>query len=209
MLDGRVVLVTGGGTGIGREISLGLGDLGAAVSTVDGPITSPADAQAAFAAKAHVDAAVHALVDPDALVPTPFADTDEASWDRRCEALLRTALWCCQAAFTVLAERGGRIVLVTPTAGLTGAAGRAPYATAVEGMRSLAKSAARQWRVHGITVNCVAPPVESMIPGVGDAEGDGDVRADVAPVVAMLVADAAHFLTGTTIVVDGGVVMAP
>ena len=209
MLAGRVVLVTGGGTGIGSEISLGLGDLGAAVSTVDGPITSRADAQAAFTAKGPVDAVVHALIDPDALVSTPFADTEEASWERRCEAVLGTALWCCQAAFTVLVERGGRIVLVTPTVGLTGAAGRAPYATAVEGMRSLAKSAARQWRGHGITVNCVAPPVESMIPGVGRDDSVADVRADVAPVVAMLTADAAHFLTGTTIVVDGGVVMAP
>jgi 3-oxoacyl-[acyl-carrier protein] reductase len=142
---------------------------------------------------------VHALVEPDALVAAPLADTDEAWWDRRCEAVLRTGLWCCQAAFGAFGGRGGRIVLVTPTVGLTGAAGLAPYATAVEGMRSLAKSAARQWGSHGIAVNCVAPRVD----------GAPDVRADIAPVVAMLVAEPTHIVTGATVVVDGGLVMAP
>lgn len=209
MLAGRVVLVTGGGTGIGRGIAFGLADVGATVAVVAGPISSRADAEHAFAESAApvrpVDAVVHALVDPDALVPAPLRDTDEASWDRRCEAVLRTALWCCQAAFGALAERGGRLVLVTPTVGLTGGAGLAPYATALEGMRSMAKSAARQWGGHGITVNCVAPPVELMAPhGV-----DTDVRAQVAPVVAMLVSDPARLVTGGTVVVDGGHVMAP
>jgi len=107
---------------------------------------------------------------------------------------------------------------VTPIVGLIGAAGLVPYATAVEGMRALAKSAARQWGEAGITVNCVAPPVEVVAevgtpapPPVGGRPLGRmpDVRTDVAPVVAMLVAEAAHFVTGTTITVDGGVVMAP
>lgn len=202
MLTGRVVLVTGGSAGIGRDIALSLGGMGAAVSAVDGPIDSRSDAERAFAdaaGSARVHSVVHALVDPDALVGAPLAATDEAAWDRRCEATLRTALWCCQAAFGVLAEGGGRVVLVTPTVGLTGAAGLAPYATAVEGMRALAKSAARQWRARGITVNCVAPPVNVMSPG----------GRDVAQAVALLLADPAHLMTGQTVVVDGGIVMAP
>jgi 3-oxoacyl-[acyl-carrier protein] reductase len=198
VLAGRVVLVTGGGSGIGREIALGLEDTGATVVAVDGPIESRDDAERRFATGA-VDAVVHALVDPDVLFATALADTDEAAWDRRCEAVLRTALWCIQAALGAFAGHGGRIVLVTPTVGLTGGAGLAPYATAVEGMRALAKSAARQWGSQGVTVNCVAPRID----------GDPDVRADIAPVVAMLLGDEAHIVTGATVVVDGGLVMAP
>jgi len=217
VLAGRVVLVTGGGSGIGEAIALGLRDAGATVGIFDGPIASRADANGAFSevaeANGPLDAVVHALVDPAALVATPLEETDPASWDERCEALLRTALWCCQAAHDALRERGGRIVFVTPTVGLTGGAGLVPYATAVEGMRALAKTAARQWGGQGIAVNCVAPPVEL----VGAASGPDvavpafgrlpDARTDVAPVVATLVGDA--FVTGTTLVVDGGMVMAP
>ncbi|MGH8986747.1 MAG: SDR family NAD(P)-dependent oxidoreductase [Acidimicrobiia bacterium] len=217
MLAGRVVLVTGGSRGIGLEIALGLGDAGATVVTADGPFASRDDARGAFAeagsADGPVDAVVHALVDPDALVPAPLAETDEASWDTRGEVVLRTAIWCTQAAHDAFGERGGHLVLVTPTIGLTGGAGLVPYATAVEGMRALAKSAARQWGQHGIAVNCVAPPVELLGAVAGPdvaARAFGrlpDARVDVAPVVAMLVAG--PLVTGTTIVVDGGMVMAP
>jgi NAD(P)-dependent dehydrogenase (short-subunit alcohol dehydrogenase family) len=217
VLAGRVVLVTGGATGIGRAIALGLGDAGATVVVTDAPISSRADADRAFAEavepNGRIDAFVHALIDPAALVAAPLADTDVPSWEGRCEAVLRTALWCCQAAHDALRQRGGRIVFMTPTVGLTGGAGLVPYATAVEGMRALAKTAARQWGGEGIAVNCVAPPVELVgaasgpdvaVPALGRLP---DARTHVAPVVAKLVGDA--FVTGTTVVVDGGMVMAP
>jgi 3-oxoacyl-[acyl-carrier protein] reductase len=217
VLAGRVVLVTGGGSGIGASLALGLGDAGATVAVTDGPIGSRHDAEGAFAEAAAksgpIDAVVHALVDPDALVAVSLSDTDPSAWDRRCDAVIGTALWCCQAAHAALRERGGRIVVVTPTVGLTGGANLVAYATAVEGLRALAKTAARQWGARGIAVNCVAPPVELVgratspdvaAPALGQLP---DARTDVAPVVATLVGDA--FVTGTTIVVDGGTVMAP
>jgi NAD(P)-dependent dehydrogenase (short-subunit alcohol dehydrogenase family) len=224
MLAGRVVLVTGGGTGIGRAIALGLEDAHATVTVVDGGFASLAEAETAFAgargSAGPLDAVVHAFVDPAALTAKPLADTAETDWDRRCEAVLRAALYCCQAAGRELSARGGRLVLVTPTIALTGAAGLVPYATALEGMRAMAKSAARQWGEWGVTVNCVAPPVELIAPGGAPAPAGlalaeralrraPDARADVAPVVALLAADAAHLVTGATIPVDGGVVMAP
>jgi 3-oxoacyl-[acyl-carrier protein] reductase len=224
MLSGRVVLVTAGDTGIGRAIALGLEDKHAIVAVVDGDFASFAQAEATFArareAAGPLDAVVHAFVDPDALTTQSLAETTETDWDHRCEAMLRAALYCCRAAGRELSARGGRLVVVTPTIALTGAAGLVPYATAVEGMRAMAKSAARQWGEWGITVNCVAPPVELLAPAGAHAPSGlalaepalgraPDPRTDVAPVVALLAADAAHLVTGATIPVDGGVVMAP
>src|SRR4051812_37766682 len=115
------------------------------------------------------DALVHA---PDLTTTTRAAlvETDEDAWDTRGEALLCAALHDCQRAHAAMREGGGRIVLVTPTVALVGAAGLAPLATAAEGMRTLAKAAARQWGALGITVNCVAPALDVF--GIShDADG--------------------------------------
>src|SRR5437879_9122429 len=103
----------------------------------------------ASTASERIDVVVHVpAVAPDA---RPIADLSEDDWDARGEAPLRAALSVCQAAFAHLKRHGGRIILLTPTAGIVGAAGFVPIATASEGMRSLAKSAARQWGERGIT----------------------------------------------------------
>ncbi|HEY6317396.1 MAG TPA: SDR family NAD(P)-dependent oxidoreductase, partial [Acidimicrobiia bacterium] len=166
-----MALVVGGGTGLGRELAWGLADAGAAVGVV-GPtgqepavaealeadgrravgvhaaVDTRAAAAAAFAAAVNelgpLDVVVHALTDPAALTPAAILDTDASAWDTRCESALRGALACAQAAWTQLHARGGRIVFVTPTVGLSGVARLVPYTSAVEGTRALAKSAARQ-----------------------------------------------------------------
>jgi NAD(P)-dependent dehydrogenase (short-subunit alcohol dehydrogenase family) len=167
-----------------------------------------------------IDLVVHAVGDPSALVQAPLVDIDEDTWDAHGEALLRAGLWSAQAARIQLTGRGGTIVFVIPTIAMTGAFGLVPYATAMEGQRALVRSAARMWGALGIRVNCVSPPLELM----GDAVASGaeapplntsalgrppDGRSDLAPVIAMLASDNGHFVTGTTIPVDGGVWMAP
>jgi NAD(P)-dependent dehydrogenase (short-subunit alcohol dehydrogenase family) len=109
-------------------------------------------------------------------------------------------------------ERGGRIVLVIPTLAGFGAPGFVPQTAAAEGVRVLAKSAARRWGADGITVNCVAPDVATLAGRSGDAPAGADsalgrppdIRLDIAPVVALLASDAARFVTGETLRVDGG-----
>ena len=140
-------------------------------------------------------AVVHVGCDGDALIPVSLVDTDEGSWEERCEAVVLDALHRVQEAFSSFEGRGGRIVFVMPSVSLVGAVGLVPLTTALEGVRALAKSAARQWAEHGITVNCV----------VGDIER----REEIAGVVDFLAGDAGGAITGQTIVVDGGSVMLP
>ncbi|TML41561.1 MAG: SDR family oxidoreductase, partial [Actinobacteria bacterium] len=88
--------------------------------------------------------------------------------------------------------------------------------------RLLAKSAARQWGRLGITVNCVAPAWQAMVPGEagpdqpGDpvsladaALGPPDLESDVGGAVVAVASDEAGGLTGATLCLDGGVAMAP
>jgi 3-oxoacyl-[acyl-carrier protein] reductase len=111
--------------------------------------------------------------------------------------------------------RAGRIVLITPTVALVGAEGRAPFAMAVEGIRTMAKAAARQWGSRGITANCVAPSLDvfgiqhDATGSVAPALGRVPTLDDLVAVVVALLGDAGASVTGTTITVDGGVVMAP
>jgi 3-oxoacyl-[acyl-carrier protein] reductase len=208
MAGGARALVTGSDAGFGRELAQQLADRGVELvpdGRGDGSVDGP------------VDMVVHADVDPVALEPRPLAATSPEDWHRRCEAVLRVAFDCARRAHGLLRPGGGLLVFVTPTVGITGAAELVPYATAIEGMRSLAKVAARQWGAVGIRVNCVAPAVELLTPAPGRLGPDvaeaalGDDRvgaAAVAGVIALL-ADDAVAVTGATVPVDGGVVMAP
>jgi 3-oxoacyl-[acyl-carrier protein] reductase len=195
-----------------------LGALGANVASVSGPFSTRDAVRAGFgevaSAQGPIGVVVHAYFPAPALVARSLADTGESEWGACSEELLRAALFVVQSAFEHLRDRGGRIILLTPTAGLEGGADFVPIATAIEGMRSLAKSAARQWGARGITVNCLAPPLSLLGAAVADpvnppALGRGPTAEDLARAIAMLAGDDARSITGATIPVDGGVVMLP
>ncbi len=165
-----------------------------------------------------VGAVVHTAMDPIAYEVVAFEDVDDERWETVWEGTMRTALTILQASFGVMHGIGGRIVFVTPTVSMSGAAGLVPYTAAVEGQRLLAKSAARQWGPDGITVNCLAVAPEQVPIGVASAAtslaapalgGPGDPERDLGPLVAFLLSDAGHFVSGTTLGADGGVWMAP
>jgi NAD(P)-dependent dehydrogenase (short-subunit alcohol dehydrogenase family) len=243
-----VALVTGADQALGRGLAVALGRAGADVGLLGADLDSiagaaadvadtgartarlavayerRADVEAVFSAAdtalGPVDIVLHTAVDPIAVEPVPLVDVDEDRWEAVWEATMRSSLLCCQAAFTHMAGRGGRIIFSTPTLSMSGAAGLVAYTAAVEGQRLLAKSAARQWGVHRITVNCVAPaPATAEGDEVGGRHhlplnpaplgGPGDPETDLGPVVVFLASDAGHFVTGATICVDGGVWMAP
>ena len=163
------------------------------------------------------DCVVYVCGDVDAAVLGALDETDADEWDRRGEQVLRDALTALQDAHRGLSAQGGRVVVVAPTAGIPGAPGLVPFVTAVEGVRAMVKSAARQWGAVGITVNTVLVPIELLAPATVGATsflpppalGRAVTVADVAGAVAAFADPDRHGVTGATVVVDGGSVMAP
>lgn len=110
----------------------------------------------------------------------------------------------------------GRIVLVVPTIGMAGAAGSVGYTTAIEGIRAMAKSAARQWGSEGITVNMIAAPLSVFAAEVATSHlsaaavrDDATLTHSIVETAKFLLRDDLDHLTGETIVVDGGSAMLP
>ena len=212
-------LITPVGDGLTADLVAALRRAGADASGVRTAHATREEARAAFQEHADVQAVVHVCGDRRATVAAPLLDTDPNDWDARGERLAREALITLQAAHDVLTEAGGgRIVIVTATAGISGAGALVPYLTAVEGVRALAKSAARQWGDRGLTVNTVLVPLEMIDPDAGPlvsflspaARGrPPTLLDDVASAVAWLAGPTGTHVTGATLVVDGGSVMAP
>lgn len=135
---------------------------------------------------------------------------------------VNTAMWrilhALQSARASLLDAGGRIVVLTPTIGIAGAQGLVAYTTAVEGVRAMVKSAARQWASESIVVNMVAAPLALFAPGLATfaahltasaVADDSPLFGSVVETVKFLLRRDVGYLVGETIVVDGGSVMLP
>ncbi|MBL8723941.1 MAG: 3-oxoacyl-[acyl-carrier-protein] reductase [Planctomycetes bacterium] len=133
---------------------------------------------------------------------------------------LRGAFFVCKAFARAMAKaRGGRIVNIGSVVGLTGNAGQANYAASKAGLIGLSKSLAQELASRGITVNVVAPGfIATDMTSVLTEEVKTAMLAqiplqrfgepeDVAKVVSFLCSDAAAYVTGQTLVVDGGMTM--
>jgi 3-oxoacyl-[acyl-carrier protein] reductase len=133
---------------------------------------------------------------------------------------LKSAFYLCAAVSKpMMKQRSGSIVLVSSIVGLTGNAGQAAYAASKAGLLALAKSLAKELGSRNIRVNAVAPGLieTAMTEKLPDAAKEALVKQsalgragtpkDVGGVVSFLCSDAAAYVTGQTIVVDGGVVM--
>lgn len=161
-----------------------------------------------------IDLVVHSHTHPLASRPGEVAELHERDWIDACETTVDAAYRVAQAAHAHLAASRGRLVYLVPTLGMTGATGFAPLATAAEAVRALAKGVAKTWGKYGITVNTIgyafagdaAAESHSLVPpALGRA---ADPETDIAPVVALFDGPDAHFVTGATLVLDGGIWMA-
>lgn len=149
-----------------------------------------------------------------------FMRMSDEDFDRVIDVNLRGAFHVTRA-FTrsLMRQKGGRVVNMASVVGLSGNAGQANYAASKAGLIGLTKSCARELAPRGITVNAVAPGfVETaMTAGLSDELRDqyahqiplGRMASpeEVAAVVRFLVSDAAGYVTGEVIRVDGGMAM--
>lgn len=222
----RRVVVVGDGR-LADGLTRGLVDHGARVATVtggddafDGEAAVAAALDAASGTLGGLDLVVHTWVAPSLLTPRRFVDLDEAAWAAGCERSMEVAWWVARAAAAPLRAARGAMVFVVPTIGLSGGADFSMLAATAEAVRVLAKACGRQWGAHGVTVNTLAAaPHHWVAPDDADAltrsvslstaalGGPGDPAEDLAPLVALLAAPGAHFLTAGTLVADGGIWM--
>jgi NAD(P)-dependent dehydrogenase (short-subunit alcohol dehydrogenase family) len=243
--EGRVALITGGGTGIGYACAAAL--VGAGYSVVingrrkhilDDAVErlrrdSPEGGiEARSADVGEPDQATNLVADVvrdlgrlDALVcaaaiyeARPVDEIDADTWDRVLNVALRGYALCSfVAARQMRKQAGGRIVLIASTTSIMSEPQQAPYNAAKAGVVSLARSMAVELSADGIVVNAVSPgwvrtpmteadladvPAEVMqriCPTARAAEPE-----EIANLVRYLVTEAPEFLTGSSIVIDGG-----
>jgi 3-oxoacyl-[acyl-carrier protein] reductase len=141
-------------------------------------------------------------------------------WDAVLDTNLRGAFLLTRAALRpMMRARWGRIITITSVIGLTGNAGQANYAAAKAGLIGFTKSVAREMASRGITANAIAPGfVETDITaGLTEAQREAILPTipigrwgrteDIAQTVTFLASDAASYITGQTLAVDGGMTM--
>lgn len=169
-----------------------------------------------------VAAVVLAFLPASAAQPRPLMSLSADEWDGLCEAPIRACLIGLQSAHQLLSDAGGAIVVIVPTVALVGADGYVAATTSGEAQRILAKSAARRWGASGITVNVVAVPLDALDDGAGAAASGraqlslgppalapDDPAAGIASLVDALAGGLDRMVTGATLCLDAGAVMAP
>jgi 3-oxoacyl-[acyl-carrier protein] reductase len=217
-VEGKRIVVTGGGRGIGGELAAELRRRGAAVVTVD--LRPGADVECDVSDAGQVDAVFDQAGDVDGLVNCaallvdrrPYDEVDLDEWDRMFAVNVRGSFLCARAAARVMGDRGGSIVNVASETALTGSHGFVHYVASKGAVISLTRALANEVGRRGIRVNCVAPgytptPGSEML-GPYDPTRTPLGRVmrpdDLLGTFCYLLSDDSAFVSGQLIVVNGG-----
>ena len=247
-LDGKVALITGAGSGIGRASALVFAREGAKVALADivveggeetGRMVKEAGGEAFFikadvSNAADVEAMVNTVVETygridcaynNAGIEGQLASTDEYAEDMfdKVIGINLTGVWLCMKYELphMLKQGSGAIVNTASGAGLIGVAGMSAYVASKHGVVGLTKTAALEYAKSGIRVNAVCPgliqtPMVERITNGHPQLGEALVAAEpigrtgrpeeIAESVVWMCSDAASFVTGHAMSVDGGFV---
>jgi NAD(P)-dependent dehydrogenase (short-subunit alcohol dehydrogenase family) len=145
----------------------------------------------------------------------PLVEMTDRDFENQLGAGLMGTYYFMQAAYQYL-KGGGKVINTASAAGIQGYAGMAAYAAAKEGIRGLSRVAAREWGKDGINVNIVCPSMLTT-PGMHNREKRGMTtdfstrpiprsgrQEDTGRAVVFLASEMSDYITGETIMVDGG-----
>ncbi|WP_300681850.1 SDR family oxidoreductase [Nocardioides sp.] len=240
-LAGRVAVITGAGDGIGAGVARAYAAEGARVVVAEfNPQTGQAVADEVggvfvhtdVSDKAQVEAMVAAAVSTygsiDILVNNAWSaaticrveDKTDAMIDGALEIGFKGPLWAMQAAFPHMKAAGwGRVINMCSLNGVNAHMGSLEYNATKEALRTLTRTAAREWAPTGVVVNALCPGAKSAafrrvmgthpeLEAAADAANPmgriGDPQADIGPVAVFLGSEDCRYLTGNTLFVDGG-----
>jgi NAD(P)-dependent dehydrogenase (short-subunit alcohol dehydrogenase family) len=243
-LQGKVAVVTGGGTGIGLataeklaaegayvfitgrrrpELDAALSRIGENAFAVQGDVSNLADLDRLYAAVREKKGRVDILFANAAIAEgAPLGAITESHFDQHFDINVKGIVFAVQKALPLLAD-GGVVILTSSISGITGTAGLSIYSATKAAIRNLARSWVLDLKDRRIRVNVISPG-STETPGLANLAGPGaDVGAffqqlasptplgrngtpaEMAAVVAFLASDAASFINGADIQVDGGV----
>lgn len=147
----------------------------------------------------------------------PFWEMSEADWDRVMDVHVKGTYNCVQAVVKNMMERqSGKIINVTARGGMHGTAKHSAYATAKGGIIALTRTLAKELAPYKINVNAIAPMADTRMLNVLKEDSEYwevfvkkiplsmPQPEDIAPAFAFLASDAANFITGQVLCVDGG-----
>jgi 3-oxoacyl-[acyl-carrier protein] reductase len=154
---------------------------------------------------------IHLLINAAGIYKAePMARTDEWDWRRQIEVNVTGTFFCTQLMGRVMADEGGGVIVnVASSAGLKTLPEGAGYVTSKAAVIAMTRQTARELAPHNIRVNCVCPGsvAESDMPPIETPTnflGRAGTPDEVADVILFLCSDAARFMTGQALVVDGG-----